>query len=246
MALMLAKLYTALRSRRRRRQSTRGCRGGGIVRAPSGQCRGQSDDSEMDGWIQPRLDDRHSRHAVLRARQRTRRQRSSDRHGHAGSLTEALFRPGRFLNFTPMGVISNTVPNNFPKRSRDAFSPSGSVRLPVTRGDWGGDPAVMKKLPGAPGASYQLVHLAVVGHWRRQQPLDEGQRLLDHRGRGRGRRLRGLPLGWLGRPGRGRRFDELRIVEAQPCPQNSSLLDSLSIEICADVRVITVMLADEY
>jgi hypothetical protein len=54
----------------------------------------------------------------------------------------------------------------------------------------------MKKLPGA---SYQLVHLAIVGHRRRRrQPFDEGQRLLDHRGRGRCRRLGRLRLGWLG------------------------------------------------
>jgi hypothetical protein len=181
MALMLAKLYTALREAGvddvKAREAAEEV---ALFENQLANVEAKSDDSEMDGWIQPRLDDRHRRHAVLRARQRTRRQRSSDRHGHAGSLTEALFRPGRFLNFTPMGVISNTVPNNFSKRSRDAFSPSASVRLPVTRGDWGGDPAVMKKLPGAPGASYQLVHLAVVGH--RRQPLDEGQRLLDHRG----------------------------------------------------------------
>jgi hypothetical protein len=43
---------------------------------------------------------------------------------HSGcrpSVCERLF--GRFLNFTPMGVISDTVLNNFSERSRGAFSP---------------------------------------------------------------------------------------------------------------------------
>jgi hypothetical protein len=108
----------------------------------------------------------------------------------------------QLLNFTPTGVISETVPNNFSERSRGAFSPSASVRARVRwrwgicwRKTWGGDLSVTK--PNGQKTS-QLVHLVLLG--RRRRPFDEGQRLLDHRGRGRGRRLGWLGLGWLGRP----------------------------------------------
>ena len=49
----------------------------------------------------------------------------------------------------------------------------------------------MKRLPGAQGASYQLVQLAILG--RRRRLFDEGQRLLD-RHRQVGRHADGQPL----------------------------------------------------